>query len=784
MSQHSAVIAPYVNGRFVTLTKPEKLFHAHNPCRPGDVLAVTGWSRDLVTGIIEGMQRAQQAFALAPWELRLVTVQKIIHSIRDAEQELKSQMMLELGRTKQAVDEEWRLCESVFQCLEGFCRRVLSEKEHGHGWAWQYGPVGLVLVSSNVALPVYSLLAAALPALVAGNAVALKPSVHTPLSSSLLASCVHQAGIPAGLVQMIYGDLDVYRRLLLTHQFDAILYTGGEESVEQIRRDLSHQQKTRMVFCSAGKNAALLLKGCHVQDAIARVLFGAFVDCGQRLESTGLVFVQREIYHEFIDGFVKAVKNMPIGFAGTPGEDSRGYFMGPLCSATSRERYLRFQGIAARESLETLRWGKSIDNAGNGFFVSPGVHVMNLEQVKRSIYASNPSFGPDVCVVPIDDAKEAVAVLDSLETSRVLAVYSGHEEEVKQMRQCSQVPTVCWNCPTTDLAPEIPALGRGRAGNNALSGLHFVYATVFPKTLNFVESFARKGTLFTAIFCFFVTLFFAVTTAQAQYRKAVEGNEVVKSKLYPRSGKIQINALQVGTVLNQSFVNTMLINLGVTYHFNEWHAVNVEGFFGISSENDARKCVESFYFDPERAQRAGSGGVCSEDADPTYTDAQEPQAPAGEAYVGGPYHRKPAYMAIRQIDQMFGINYQWTPVYGKQLILLSATSYLDVYFNAGLGLAMSTYWPKKTTINRGSTTVDIPSEGTAVVGEFGKAGRPEAQKQTSPVLSLGIGNRFFFARNFLVNFEFRNNTVFGGNGAGGSDIMNFFALWGGLGIMF
>lgn len=795
MAHSGSQLPPYINGRFVTVGKPERTFQALNPAKPSDLLAVTGWRKDLVSEIVDGMRVAQRAFQVQDFASRLALVERFVSYLRESSEEIKSHMMLELARSRVAVEEEWRLCEDLFSILPRFCAEALAEKDDKSGWVWSYAPVGLVLVSSNVALPIYSILSTALPALVAGNAVCIRPSLHTPLSTSLLASGFHQTPFPAGLVQVVYGDLEVYRRLILTHQFDTVLYSGGEETLEQIRRDLSTNQNTRLVLCSGGKNAALVTSSANIDEAVGRILYGAFVDCGQRLEATGLAFVHERVMAEFTDKFVQAVKLLPIGVRNDLSA-SGAHVMGPLCSAASWERFLRFQGIAAREADETLRWGKPIDNPGNGYFVSPGVHLMQPEKVRKSVYAGNAFFGPDVALVPVRSTEEAIALLDDLAAARCLAVHTAYEEELRTIRKISNVPTISWNCATTTLEPQLPTIGRGRAGNSYVSGVRFLFSTVFPKTLNLksgqntVEAAEPKtgkkeaglitGGLPAILLCLLgatmAALFGPLPSARADYRKAVEGNEVVKGKLYPRSGRFQINAVQGGAILNQSFLKSFLYTLSATYHINEWHAVNVEGLIGFTKDSFERKCVENFYYEPDKAKGAGATDACDPDnlTDPNGGGAKDDQGRA-------PFHRKPAYMPIRQIDQVVGVNYQWTPVYGKALYFLSAVGYLDVYTTVGLGLTMSTYWPLKDKLDNGQ---DIAAVGTNDATLYGANGRPLPLKESSPTFSLGLGNRFFFARNFLVNLELRNFTVFGSNGTGGSDWMNFVAIWGGLGLIF
>lgn len=472
-----------MNGHFVPSSKPERIFQTHNPANPNDILARAGWSKDFIEPIVTGMKEAQAKYRFCPLAERLQFVQSLIGFLKENAEEIKSNMMLELSRSRIAVENEWQLCEKLFSLLPQFCQRVLAVKQDEEGWEWSYAPLGMVLISSNIALPVYSLLSSVLPSLVAGNAVCIRPSSHCLLSGSLLASGFHQASFPSGIVQVVYGDFEVFRRLLLTHQFNTVLYTGGEESLEQIRRDASTQQNIRLVLCGGGKNAAYVTEDANIDEAIEKIIFGCCLDAGQRLESTGLVFLSKKIRTEFTEKFVNAIKKMPIG-AREDLNRTDVHVMEPLCSARAWERFLRFQGIAARESDETLRWGKSIDNTKEGFFVSPGVHVMDVTKVTQSIYASNAFFGPDVCLVPVDEDAQVISVLDNLSATRCFSVYTQFSERVSTIRRQSSVPSILWNSSTTDLNPALPNIGRGNAGNSYVTGASFLLSTVYPQTLN------------------------------------------------------------------------------------------------------------------------------------------------------------------------------------------------------------------------------------------------------------------------------------------------------------
>lgn len=484
-------VPPYINGRFISLDKPEHVFQLHNPANPNDILARSGWHKELVDSILDGMKQAQKKFQLTSIEERLTYVARLRGYLADNHEEIKSQMMLELSRSRAAVEEEWQLCENLFKIFTEFCQRELSVRKEDAGWEWSYAPLGLVLMATNIALPFYSLLSSALPALMGGNAVCVKPSSHCLLSGSLLANGFHQAAFPPGLIQFVYGNMDVFRRLLLTHQFDTVLCTGGEESLEQIRRDASAQQNIRLVLCGGGKNAVYVTEQADLAKAIPNILYGSCVDAGQRLEATGLVFVAKNKLDEFQDQFIAAIKKMPIGAREDLNRRDT-HVMEPLCSLNAWDRYLRFQGIAAREACETLRWGKPIDNHSEGYFVSPGVHLMQATKMEKSVYASNAFFGPDVCLIGVEHTEEVISLINSLKSIRALSVHSAEPSLISELHKQCHVPTLLWNAPTTTLHPLAPSSGRGNAGSGYTTGVRFLHATVGPQSI-YTNSFQEKN---------------------------------------------------------------------------------------------------------------------------------------------------------------------------------------------------------------------------------------------------------------------------------------------------
>lgn len=265
------------------------------------------------------------------------------------------------------------------------------------------------------------------------------------------------------------------------------------------------------------------------------------------------------------------------------------------------------------------------------------------------------------------------------------------------------------------------------------------------------------------------------------YEKATEGGEVVMNKLFPKKNKVELDA-RFGYVLNSSFVQTYMANFGLTYFLSEEWGLNLDGNYAITSDKAERTCIETFYNDPNFAVPDECGTT-----DPQTIDSKK------DANWG------PAYMGIRQLKYIATANMIWNPIYGKQIVLLSATNYFDFFVGFGGGVAVSDYYEKTTTIKsdpsrnsrgtypcpsdakaKGECTDADKNPGTTKVEDTGLDGRPLPVSQTNVLLHLSLGQKFHFLKRFLLTAGLENYTLVGT--PGGFD--NFFTLVGGMGVRF
>ena len=216
----------------------------------------------------------------------------------------------------------------------------------------------------------------------------------------------------------------------------------------------------------------------------------------------------------------------------------------------------------------------------------------------------------------------------------------------------------------------------------------------------------------------FIFSFITTQTLAASYKKATEGKDVVLDKLYPKKGKIEINP-SFGAILNQSYMQSFLAGGNIVYFWKEGSGFSVDFQLALNSDKAERTCIESFYLDPKNAIPEVCGPPeLIEDTD-------------GEKFP----RYGPAYVPIREMKYLISGNYVWNPVYGKQLLFLSATSYFDLFFELGGGVMMSDFYPERNVLNNGNEPrapyyTDEPERNVNVgalvddVDSYGIFGRP------------------------------------------------------------
>ncbi|MDT4841919.1 2-aminomuconic 6-semialdehyde dehydrogenase [compost metagenome] len=265
-------------------------------------------------------------------------------------------------------------------------------------------PHGVVAIISPWNLPLLLLTWKVAPALACGNAVVVKPSEDTPSSATLLAEVMHEAGVPAGVFNLIHGfGPESAGEFLTRHpQVDAITFTGESRTGSTIMKAAAEGVR-EVSFELGGKNAAVVFADCDFEAAVAGVLRSSFTNSGQVCLCSERVYVERPIFDKFVAALKAGAEQLKIGY---PDED--GVNMGSLISHKHRDKVLGYFELARTEGASVVTGGGVPvfgDARDGGAYVQPTIWTGLADEARCM---REEVFGPVCHIAPFDRDEEVV----------------------------------------------------------------------------------------------------------------------------------------------------------------------------------------------------------------------------------------------------------------------------------------------------------------------------------------------------------------------------------------
>ncbi|MEO8482944.1 MAG: aldehyde dehydrogenase family protein [Acidobacteriota bacterium] len=240
------------------------------------------------------------------------------------------------------------------------------------------------------------------PALAAGCTVVLKPAEETPLTALALAQSFDDAGVPAGVINIVTGRASTGAALVAHPGVDKIAFTGSAAAGRDVMRSGAQTLK-RVSLELGGKSPAIIFADAAFESAIRGALFGVFANQGEVCAATSRILVERSIYARVLEALIERARTIKLG----PGlhRDTR---MGPLVSARHFDRVRAFQETGKREARLVLGGGPATGGVlDEGFFVEPTIFA---DVDPGASIAREEIFGPVACVMPFDTEEQAVAI--------------------------------------------------------------------------------------------------------------------------------------------------------------------------------------------------------------------------------------------------------------------------------------------------------------------------------------------------------------------------------------
>jgi len=268
-------------------------------------------------------------------------------------------------------------------------------------------PLGVVAIITPwnfpLSIPVWKIV----PALVVGNTVVFKPASATPIMAIKLTELLHEAGLPAGVLNVVTGAGGALGDALVTDaRIDGVSFTGSY-AVGHALYQKTAPRMTRTHLEMGGKNPVIVAADADLDKAVQIVAAGGFGLTGQACTATSRVIVERPVVREFTERFAAAARGLKVG----PGL-ADGIQMGPAVSKSQRQTDLEYVAIARDEGAQVLVGGGAPEGSGyaRGHFVQPTV----LSGVRPNMrIAQEEVFGPVVGVIEASDLEEAFTIANN-----------------------------------------------------------------------------------------------------------------------------------------------------------------------------------------------------------------------------------------------------------------------------------------------------------------------------------------------------------------------------------
>ncbi|NMO91634.1 aldehyde dehydrogenase [Actinomycetospora sp. TBRC 11914] len=351
----------------------------------------------------------------------------------------------------------------------------------------QYGPAAVVREPIGVVAsiapwngPFNMALSKIFPALVSGCSVVYKPAPETPLDGFPIAEALAEAGVPAGVFNLITGDRQAGAALVAHPEVDKVSFTGSTAAGREIGRECGASFK-RMQLELGGKSAAIVLEDADVSTTMQGLAMGSFFNTGQVCASFSRVLVPRAREDEMVGALVATAESFVVGDPTDPATT-----MGPLVSARQRDKVLSLIEAGRAEGAVLATGGGAPAGLDRGFFVAPTVFTGATNDMRIS---REEIFGPVVAVQTYDSEDEAIKIANDSEYGLHGAVFTTDDEAAARVARAVRTGTFSVNSFTYNT--EAPFGGVKCSGVGRDTGQEAVEAYYELKTINLTPSMER-----------------------------------------------------------------------------------------------------------------------------------------------------------------------------------------------------------------------------------------------------------------------------------------------------
>jgi acyl-CoA reductase-like NAD-dependent aldehyde dehydrogenase len=344
----------------------------------------------------------------------------------------------------------------------------------------EHNPIGVVGIISPWNFPLVLTAGEAMPALMAGNAVVIKPSELTPLTALFSVELAKKAGFPEGLLQVVIGEAATGEALV--DHVDMIAFTGSVEVGKKVMR----RAADRLIPVSlelGGKDPLIVLKDADLERAANACIWGSLMNSGQVCTSIERVYVEEPVYQTFVDKIVQKAQSLRQGPSNEEVE---------LGSMTSEEQFKKVSAQVAEavaRGAKVLTGGRANPNL-SGLYYEPTV-LIDVNHDMTVIREE--TFGPVLPIIKVRNAEEAVRLANDSRYGLDACVFTRNRQHARQLAEKLFAGTVCINDGLVNyIIPDTPMGGVKDSGFSRRHGAEGIRKYCYQKSI-VIDRFGLKS---------------------------------------------------------------------------------------------------------------------------------------------------------------------------------------------------------------------------------------------------------------------------------------------------
>jgi len=453
----------YINGEWVE-PRGGKAIEDRNPANSDELVGMFPASgAEDVAAAVEAAEAAYKKWRLVPApkraEILFHAAEILVARKEDYAREMTREMGKVLAETRGDVQEAIDM--TYLMAGEGrrqFGHTAPSELPNKFAMAVR-APIGVagMITPWNfpMAIPSWKMM----PALVCGNTIVIKPAEDTPLSTYNLTQVLAEAGLPPGVLNVVFGLGPDAGGPILNHPGVGLVSFTGSTEVGRIVSQACAPTFKKCHLEMGGKNIIIVMDDANLDLAIEGAVWGAFGTTGQRCTAASRVAVQKGVYREFVEKFVARVKALKVGDGLDPATQ-----MGPCINEQQLQTVMKYVGIGSGEGAKLAAGGHRLETGAHarGWFHEATVFT-DCDPKMR--ICQEEIFGPVVAVISFDTFDDALAIANGVNYGLSAAIYTRNVNHAFRAQRDLETGIVYVNAPTIGAETHLPFGGTKNTGN-------------------------------------------------------------------------------------------------------------------------------------------------------------------------------------------------------------------------------------------------------------------------------------------------------------------------------